>query len=366
MLTADLPLTIACNTTGLIVDGLFASHGVRLLTIDRPSAGGSSPVPIRHRLAASHAALLAILAHHHISQIHILAHSNGLLYSMYSILRLLPPPDATPPPVRVLSWSLTSPWVPPWHSGSRALNAARWVPAYATGSLGTLISTLQAVTGTVNDWRPALPTALAGWWAAPNLATSAPSASGSGSGSSSPVLDKATPPEPARELTPREDLDAWLERNAHRAPAYRGFGRGFFPARASEVVTEWVAAEGLGAWGDEALVSLRKGAGAAWGWGADSETGVEEEDLLYERGFGAVKAGLEARGEGMRVTVAFGEGDALIPPLGRAFLRQLLVDKLGMVGARDWVEVEGAGHDDLLAREVAILPVAERARRPVP
>lgn len=362
MIKSTVAARVLINTltrAGLIFDGLFASKGVRLLTIDRPSAGGSSPVPLPHRLAASHAAILAILAHHNITQFHILAHSNGLVYSLYSILRLLPPPDAPPPVVRVLSWSLTSPWVPPWHSGSRALNAARWVPAYATGSLGGLVAGLQAVTATVNDWRPALPKTLAGWWAAPNLATASPS------GSPTPSAPTAEPPaDPARDLTPREDLDAWLERNAHRAPHYRGFGRASFPARASDVVSEWVAAEGLGAWGDEALLSLRKGEGARWGWGEDPATGEEEEMALYERGFGALKAALEARGEGMRVTVAFGEGDALIPPLGRAFLKQLLVDELELVRRRDWLEVEGAGHDDLLAREVAILPVVERAMLP--
>ena len=336
----------------MIFDGLFASKGVRLLTIDRPAAGGSSPVPIRHRLAASHAALLAILKHHDITSVHILAHSNGLVYSLYSILQLLPPPDAPPPPVRILSWSLTSPWVPPWHSGSRPLNAARWLPAYATSSLGTVISNLQAITGTVNDWRPALPKPLATWWAAPDAAAAATAPLGAG--------EKAL----ERELTPREDLDAWLERNAHRADHYRGFGRGFFPARASEVVAEWVAAEGLGAWGDEALVSLRKGEGVAWGWGQDPETGIEDEQRLYENGFRAVQEALARRAQELPVTVAFGEQDALIPPLGRAFLKKLLVENLEMVGRRDWLEVEGAGHDDLLAREMAILPVVERAVPP--
>lgn len=130
------------------LDGICDEHDIRLISLDRPSSGGSTPVPLSHRFAWTHEALLALFGKLSITRFSILSHSNGDLYTLYTLLHL-------PPELTVDSWVLSSPYVPPWLSGSIPLSIARYIPAGATGSLGTLLSGVMKAeswsTGTASD-----------------------------------------------------------------------------------------------------------------------------------------------------------------------------------------------------------------------
>ncbi|KAL7344118.1 RINT-1 family protein [Rhodotorula toruloides] len=348
----DAPTVVWLNGMGghrlaaVLLDGLFAAKGVRLVALDRPSGGKSTPVPLANRVQASHEALLAILAELEIKRFSILSHSNGLIYTLFTLLNL-------PSDLVVLSWTISSPYVPPWLSGSQLLSLARWVPAPLTSRLGTLVGGLQKVaepvmrsagwsSGVVKDWGSAFVSM--GTSVPSEPATAAPATNETGEVDESQIQPELLPP-------PRQ-LARFRRLNARRPPHKKLFGGEFIPPGMFNEGMKMAIAEGLDAMGLEAMICLRQGDGTRWGWGepkeGTSEAREEAEAKLYERGFAALKAHLAESSMQVEMSVWYGEDDALVPAKGRAYLRELLVDSLGMMEADRWREIEDAGHDDTL------------------
>lgn len=309
------------------LDGLATSHGVRLLVLDRPHSGGSAPVPLKHRFQWSHEALLSILAKEGIRTFDILSHSNGLLYTLHTLLHLSASPEFT-----VRSWTATSPYVPPWLSNSLALSAAEWIPASATTHFGALIKAASGV---------AQPLVQASGW------------------SSGIVREALSPGE--KEGGPAKELARYVAKMEGKPVGERHFAGRYISSECSETVWEWLRAEGFGALGQEALVALRKDDGAAWGWGgADGGEAGEDGDraLLYERGFEALKKELARSGREVEIRMFHGDSDAMVPQKGFRYLGDLLA-RLELVGTDAFVGVKG-GHDDLIDLDVVMLGTMQR------
>lgn len=288
-----------------MVDGLAKAHSIHVIAIDRPTSGGSTPVPLAQRVLWTHESLLAVHAALDLPPtFSILSHSNGIIYTLYTMLNL-------PPHLHVASWALSSPWVPPWISHSIPFGAARYIPAAATSNLGSLINTVFAIAG---------PIANLGSW-------------------SSGVVrgDLASTDHPAKERA------AFLVKNDAKPADKQQFGRKYFSQKTQDLGFLFAKAEGFDAMGIEALVCLRKGDGEQWGWGMDGE----ERDLngLYRRGFKKLKESMAA-GRPTRMRVWYGTSDGMVPTAGRKHLRRVLVDELALVKDEEWIEIKGAAHDD--------------------
>lgn len=125
----------------------------------------------------------------------------------------------------------------------------------------------------------------------------------------------------------------------------------------------WVLAEGFDAWGAEALVCLRKGEAASWGWGEGAEGEPVDDSLLFERGFGALKLKYEEeRKELPHLEVWYGAEDGLIPAKGREYMRSLLVDRLKLVKEDAFHTIPSAGHDDTISLDCVMVPLLRSVR----
>ncbi|KAL8290602.1 hypothetical protein RQP46_002860 [Phenoliferia psychrophenolica] len=340
-LSGDLngPLLVIINglggnrLQGAILDGLASEHGVHILTLDRPSCGASTPVPLSHRVRWAHESLLAIHAANSLpNTFAILSHSNGVIYTLYTLLHL-------PPHLSVSHWDLSSPWVPPWNSGSLTLGLAARIPPAATRNLGPLITSLFTI-------------------AEPFVALGSVS-SGMASWSSGVVRGKTKATDVNE--APAKERAKFLESNALLAEDKQTFGGAYFSNKTLQTGFDFVFAEGLDQMGLEACICLRKGDGDQWGWGMEGE----EKDTkgLYERGFRQLKE-KNAEGTPVRMRVFVGSSDFLVPPKGQKHLKRVLVEQLELVDEKEWVEFKGAGHDEIMGRTAmmgrAIADVAAR------
>ncbi|GAA5841505.1 hypothetical protein JCM9279_000674 [Rhodotorula babjevae] len=367
-LSPTAPVVVWLNGMGghrlaaTLEDGIFASRGVRIITLDRPSAGKSTPVPLRHRLPASHDALLAVLAAEHVSTFSLLSHSNGILYAIYTLRHL-------PPHLRVRSWALSSPYVPPWLSGSVALSAARWIPAPLVGQLGTVAGAVQRLAGPLERGMGWSSAAVRDWggWASMGPWSSLSSFSPASSSAAAATAAAAPAEEDPELLPPPKQLARFRRLNAQRPPHKRLFGGYYLPpglfARGMQVAID----EGLDAMGQEAMLCLRQG-GARWEAPGEDEAaggggGAVDEGKLYERLFEGLRDLLRAEGREVEMSAWCGEDDALVPAKGREYLRALLVDRLSLVDPSRWHEIDDAGHDDTLGLSCVIEPLLDDVHR---
>lgn len=352
------------------LDGYAKGRGVRLISYDRyvpfdlasfvlsgliftrqfgrPGGGGSTLVPLKDRVKWSHEALLAILSHEAISEISLLSHSNGIIYSLYTLLHL-PKPSGTQlaPPLIIKAWFLTSPYVPPWISGSLGLTVAHHLPVNATQSLGSLFRILTAVdastlgkVGALGGWSTGIAKEVVGRRpGAGNEPTNVPA-----------VVSVSISVEKAWKKRVSED--------AKREAGKKRLSPKYYSAECWDLGMTWVLAEQVDYMGQEALLCLRRGGGQNWGWGGDigQESGKENPSLLYERGFLALKEKLKNEGTALDLRVVYGADDGMIPKKGRRYLENLLVNSLGLVGQSDWISVKGAGHDDIVGLVSVVEP----------
>ncbi|GAA5905845.1 hypothetical protein JCM8208_003353 [Rhodotorula glutinis] len=362
-LSPTAPVVVWLNGMGghrlaaTLEDGMFASRGVRLITLDRPSAGKSTPVPLRHRVTASFDALVAVLAAEGVSTLSLLSHSNGILYALYTLRHL-------PEHLSVRSWALSSPYVPPWLSGSVALSAARWIPAPLVGQLGTVAGAVQRLAGPLErglGWSSGAVRDWGGW------ASLGPWSSSAAPAPARPAAAAAAEEDPEL-LPPPKQLARFRRLNAQRPPHKRLFGGYYLPpglfARGMQIAID----EGLDAMGQEAMMCLRQG-GARWECPGEDEAaggggaGAVDEGRLYERAFEGVRDLLRAEGREVELSVWCGEDDAIVPEKGREYLRALLVDRLEMVDPGRWHEIDDAGHDDTLGLSCVIEPLLDDVLR---
>ncbi|KAI8299594.1 hypothetical protein K4K61_010473, partial [Colletotrichum sp. SAR11_59] len=110
-------------------DTLAKRHKVRIIDIDRPGFGGTTPVPPNLRIRAWLAIVPALLAHLGVRHVALAAHSGGTLYALNTLLHhrhLLSP---SRPYV-----ALCTPWVHPSHSGAAMMSLTSNLPQGLVGS----------------------------------------------------------------------------------------------------------------------------------------------------------------------------------------------------------------------------------------
>ncbi|KAK4052176.1 hypothetical protein OIV83_002471 [Microbotryomycetes sp. JL201] len=358
-----------------ILDGICASFGVRVITFDRPGAGLSSTateVPLRQRVVVTYESLMAILKQEQIKECSILSHSNGVIYSLYTVARLLE--QATEDgafKVKVRHWILTSPWVASDVSGSM-FGLAKWLPEQLTSRLGTLTTwglsavdvgtgIWQGMNGIVN-WSGGLSNGLSSSVSATQPLSATPATAND----SSPPFDSSSTMSSAQ-----QKYTNYVRSQAKKPPHKRFFpglfiGAGVFPKAMSMAL-----AEQNDAMGQEALLCLRKADGVYWSWlggrgiGDDGQISVIAERELYRLGFERVRSAIRqmtmetGRPTQIRVCLWQAGDDGMVPQQGRQFLKDLLVDSLGLVDEQDSHMIDEAGHDDILSLECVMRPLLE-------
>ncbi|GAA5924799.1 alpha/beta fold hydrolase [Sporobolomyces koalae] len=331
-----------------LFDGLFAANGIRLLTIDRPSSGQSTAVePSDLRVRVCFETILAVLDRHEIRKFTLLSHSNGIIYALSTLVNL--PRDR----FECTQWLLTSPWVPPPISGSVPFGLASYLPAALTNRLGGAAASVQRMIGPLG-WSMGIAKDWVGWSAG---MISAPSGGSSGTDSRT----ASTPTRNARKRTPLEQIQRFEAIQMTKPVTQRTFGGRYYPSGLLDQGLEIAIEEGLEGMGVEAIMSLRKG--VTWDW-FEGETVDTDAHEVYERGFERLKrirtteAGFE-----LDVKIWYAGADGMIPKKGREWFKQLLVDRLGIVGADRVIEIPGAGHDEILGLQVVVDEVVAQVKR---
>ncbi|GAA6026111.1 hypothetical protein JCM11491_002869 [Sporobolomyces phaffii] len=321
-------------------DAVARTHGVRVLTIDRPASGRSTTTTTttegtryRDRVRVVTEACHRVLAHERLDDrgFELWTHSNGIVYGLDLVLSSSSSSSRGAP--RCERWVMTSPWVVPSLSGHVALRCAqRFVPQLWTERLGTVAESVQRVVGTVGT--------SVGW--------------------SRAFVAGSSQPDAARA---REAIDAFEAREASKPVDERTFGPRYYPQDLVDRAMRLALADGLDGIGIEAVMSLR-GRGVRWEYTSRNEDEDEVGDAeLYSVGFERLKDAV-APGGRFTMSVWSAGSDGMIPAKGRAWLRALLVDRLELVPASEWREVPSAGHDEILARQVVIDDILGRARVP--
>ncbi|PLB45836.1 hypothetical protein P170DRAFT_478771 [Aspergillus steynii IBT 23096] len=127
---------VPSDTTILFMPGMFASRylavwmhaiaktvGVRVLVVDRPGMGSSTPVPLEQRVSAWIDLVPALLSHLNIPHVALASHSAGMIYLLNTLhhCRDLLHPER--PYVAFLA-----PWVNPTHSRITSMQLAQHLP----------------------------------------------------------------------------------------------------------------------------------------------------------------------------------------------------------------------------------------------
>ena len=139
--------------------GIARRLKVRLITIDRPGLGGTTPAPIEQRLAVQLAAVPALLSHLGIKHVTLASHSGGAPYLLATLLAhrgLLHPKR---PHIVMLA-----PWVHPKDSGTLLLRLAAALPSQAIGrfhSCAKIINNTLSFSSGLNQGLSRKPTTIA-------------------------------------------------------------------------------------------------------------------------------------------------------------------------------------------------------------
>ncbi|KAK0107572.1 hypothetical protein ONS96_003378 [Cadophora gregata f. sp. sojae] len=138
---ADAPTILYCGGMfatrylGVTQDWIATQKGVRILMIDRPGFGGSTPVPISQRLSIFLETVIALLAHLKIQHIALASQSAGTIYALNLIAHHH---DLLYPANPILT--LFSPWVHQSISGSTSLKLAAALPDPLINNWNSIIS----------------------------------------------------------------------------------------------------------------------------------------------------------------------------------------------------------------------------------
>ncbi|KFX95102.1 hypothetical protein V490_04023 [Pseudogymnoascus sp. VKM F-3557] len=308
--------------------------GVRVVCVDRPSFGGSTPVPLGHRLDTWLLTLPALVKHLGCKYIVPLGASAGTVYllnTLYQLPHLLPPND---PYAAILT-----PWVHPRDSGAAVMSfvASDWMPKFLvanhwdnlSGFVATKIMPGFAASGGVIEGLAAL-----------------------GGGLSNPVSG-------GRKREEKEEED--------EARAMKAFG--MTRARkelVSNMGLKFMFAEETSGANAEALLCSKKGTELEVGWGvcddyrtfvpalADKFVGIAEE-----------RQGRDAQLTKLRVHAYFAADDAMIGEGGRKHFEDCWKSRRCGEGIEFRGEVvPGTTHDSIGDPENGVLErVLREARR---
>ncbi|PWY88137.1 hypothetical protein BO94DRAFT_64956 [Aspergillus sclerotioniger CBS 115572] len=248
-------------------DHLANKLRVRMLAIDRPGIGGSTPIPAAKRVTIWLESVAAVLEHLSIPHVVPLSHSAGTIYllNLLSQRRDLLWPKT---PLAVLM----GPWVEPKHSGIVSLKMAQMLP-----------------TGILNHYDKLM-----------NLIVKAlPSVNASAS-TFSAVVNRLSG---ARADTGRESKACLSE-----------YGMNLEMVKVLDRLTmDYVCLEDTSGMNDEAVVCLKKAPGL---WGACEDLPVYLQELVQaEEQYRQDHPGEKA----LRVKVHFAESDGMIGPKGQKY-----------------------------------------------
>ncbi|KAF7348723.1 Cellobiohydrolase I [Mycena venus] len=325
---ASWPVLVFFNGLGghrliaAMTEGIAREHSVQILTLDKPGAGSSSrgvSIPLAARTRWMHAALMAVLAHEHITRFAVLSHSNGIFYALYTLLHL-------PPTLTATNWTLSGPFMPQTISGSLSLRLAAALPTPLPNALGSLLQVVPPVARVVG-WSSGLLSMSAGMLSTPKTADETPE-----------------------------------ESERRKPPHQRGYMHRYVGSACRTAIMRRGMGESRLSMGQEALFCLHggdtvPGAGgesdSVWGLGA----GATDADVL--RGAFTRIAELYPD-DALRIHVVYGADDGLVPAKGRAWLKDML-ESAGLMHDEDaWTEVPQAGHDDILFLEEVVGKILRR------
>ncbi|KAJ7636624.1 hypothetical protein FB45DRAFT_906964 [Roridomyces roridus] len=235
-----------------------------------------------------HTALLAVLTSEHRARFAIFSHSNGVFYSLYTLLHL-------PPTLTMTSWTLSAPFVPHKISGNIGLGIAAALPTALPNAFGSLLQIVPPVARAAN-WSSGL--------------LSAPSSS-----------------------TQAESIAA-LE--ARKSPHEREYMHRSVGSACRVEVMRRSLAESRVAIGQETLFCLHgsssTGGETVWGLGV----GASDAEVLR----GAFSRLVERYpGDALSMRVVYGAADGLVPTKGRVWLKATLEELELLRDEQAWTEV---------------------------
>ncbi|KFZ13069.1 hypothetical protein V502_06784 [Pseudogymnoascus sp. VKM F-4520 (FW-2644)] len=297
--------------------------GVRLVCVDRPSFGGSTPVPLAERIDTWLLTLPALVAHLKCKHIVPLAASAGTVYllnCLYHLPSLLPPTPYA---------AILTPWVHPRDSGAGIMSfvASDWMPKFLVA----------------NHWD-----ALSGFVATKLLPGFA--ASGGVMEGIAALGGSLSNPMGARGGEGRSEDEV-----ADDARAMEAFG--MTRARRNEVARlglKLMFTEETSGANDEALLCAQKGPPAEVSWGIcnDYRTFVPALAEMWEERLGGVAK--------LRVQAVFAEEDAMIGEGGRKFFEDCWKSRSGNGIEFTSSVAGGTTHDSIGDPEKGFLEVVLR------
>ncbi|KAK0612023.1 hypothetical protein B0T14DRAFT_558783 [Immersiella caudata] len=254
---------------------------IRILAVDRPGIGGSTPVAAASRLHAMCTIIPLLLAHLSISYVSLAAHSGGTIYALDLALshpEIFPPAAADGEDGRQGYLAIGCPWVLPSRSGSAMLSVVGMLPRGMIMQTDTLARFIATKVGpAVGAGYQALGRVVGASGGLLKVISGSVSGSGSGSGSGN------------------SEGEGGKERNEEFEFEDRIWGK--LIAKMFE--------EGVEGISEDAVLFMQKGEGSGWGdWG--------DYDGLVPR----LVEGLRGKGRRLRVDVFYGEKDHMIGDAG--------------------------------------------------
>ncbi|OJJ72210.1 hypothetical protein ASPBRDRAFT_196316 [Aspergillus brasiliensis CBS 101740] len=279
-------------------DHLANKLGVRMLSIDRPGIGGSTPVPPAKRVSVWLKAVSAVLEHLSIAHVVPISHSAGTIYNLNLLSHrrdlLLP---ETPMAI------LMGPWVEPKYSDILSLQMAKMLP-----------------TGVLNHWNKVIKFVVTK--AAPSLTASVDILSSMGGISRAPEEGVDGPELSADELNSRT------------------------AEKLEDLCIEYIFLEDTTGFNDETVVCLKKAPGL---WGACEDLpvyirGLVQAEERYKQSHPEEKP--------LEIKAIFAEKDGMIGPKGQKYFEDCFANAdLKSVVTFESVMEKGTTHDSLWASE---------------
>ncbi|KAL2419959.1 hypothetical protein ABEF95_009476 [Exophiala dermatitidis] len=298
------------------VDYLCRQKGVRVIFIDRPGLGGSTPVHVSKRVPVWLETVPKILSALDVTQVGLIAHSCGIIYAFNTVYHT---PDLLTPNMPLV---LLSPWVHPSKSGVKMLTIASAMPAGLMQGLNKVTSFLVK-----------------------NLIPSPSDKDGKATKKAQKDQQSQQQQEKQQQQRkqPTADDKKWLETTGFVASETEEFRNHF--------IKMFFAEDTTGA-SEEASLGLKHGGGKL---GAGHFWGVCDD---YERFVGRLADRKKDKGnkEKLRIVAYFGSKDSYLGSGGQKYLRDVWSSPLArQVADFALEEVKGLDHDGVALPENGVL-----------
>ncbi|KAK4547187.1 hypothetical protein LTR36_001408 [Oleoguttula mirabilis] len=149
----SLPAILFCGPMfgsrwfAILIDHLAATTGVRVICVDRPGMGGSTPVPLNIRIDVWLETVPAFLSALGVQHVSLLSHSAGTMYAFNTIYQLRDILDPRRPYLAIIA-----PWVHNEHSHVTLLTLASKIPAGLFSSWNGIVRLVQTRVAPTASW----------------------------------------------------------------------------------------------------------------------------------------------------------------------------------------------------------------------